>query len=118
VKLQRHSPTPLPAPSPTTNRVSFKDLLRGQEVSGAWAVSSSAMLARFFRDRVMPDSDISVKGKGPEVWSTLLALYILMEEFPDRESEWTNIAFKAKGYLSGQGVNANRILNKLNLDLA
>jgi hypothetical protein len=106
------------APSPVPGRATFEDLLNGQEVSGAWTTSSEASLASFFVGQLLPPPDVSIQGQHPEVWPTLLALYILIEEFPDREPEWTNIAAKAKAFLSAQGVSATSILHLLSLDLA
>ena len=39
-----------------------------------------------------------------QVYATLLAIFILMERFADREDEWTLLARKAKTFLRDSGV--------------
>ena len=53
--------------------------------------------------------------------ATLIAIYILtefMEEFPEKQAEWSQLVQKAKNYLKLQGVEKpDAYLNKINFVL-
>jgi hypothetical protein len=53
--------------------------------------------------------------------ATLIAVYLLvefMEEFPEKQAEWSQLVQKAKNYLKLQGVEKpDAYLNKINFVL-
>ena len=70
-------------------------------------------MAIFLKDGLSLDGDVmqalesetlSAGVAMDQVYATLLAIFILMERFADREDEWTLLARKAKTFLRDSGV--------------
>ena len=53
-----------------------------------------------------------------QVYVTLLAIYILMEKFDDKEDEWVLLVRKAKGFLRDSGIDKpDKILRNFSLEV-
>ena len=96
------------AESQKTGRPKFEDLIDVwyQSANGGWKDSAKFMIGRFFEDG-LPENQTS---HSDTVWLNLLALYILDEDFPGKESQWVLIAEKAKTFLKRQGVSHTKEL--------
>ena len=91
-------------PKPT-----FETLISLQASDGNWVKNSERTLVNFFSDGNIEDSTIEsllteAKSKGSSadmrvVHLTIVALYILKEEFPERKDEWQLLMKKAKEFL-------------------
>ena len=86
---------------------SFKEVISYQSADGSWSAASLEVLTKFF---CWKDCETSLS---KTCLATVLALYVLQEDFPDREPEWQLIAQKAKRYLNGQAVDIQHELNKI-----
>lgn len=83
-----------------SGKPSFERLVKGQSSGGSWSMDHKAMLKRFLpKGATFPSPPATLKSKVASVWLTFVALYILDEEFGAKETQWTLIAQKAKGYL-------------------
>lgn len=80
---------------------------------------SASVLARFFTAKKVPPQQLDANVAQKEtVWLTLLALYILEDQYLDREGEWTLLAQKAKAFLKKNGVSKpDKAILKLQFDL-
>ena len=99
---------------------SFEALLSWQSSSGAWASSNLSKMAGFTLYGSTVDSAFKAQypGLSEELYSTLLALYILEEIFPHRAGESGLIVRKAKKFLQAQGVDkVNNYLKHFTLAL-
>ena len=95
---------------------SMKQIISGQHVSGYWKESSDEMLSDFFVDRNMIDQAVldEIPAYLPEdkntIYRTLVAIYILREEFEDRKMEWALIGKKGKKWLKDLGLKRVHLL--------
>ena len=62
-----------------------------------FAVNSSDLLEKALIAEI--ESQINKESKLGDILATLIALYLLIEKFEDKEDEWTLIAKKAKNWL-------------------
>lgn len=84
--------------APTEVKPSFEDLYKTQKFDGRWQLDATSVLSRFFEGDELPEMDKSIT-EVKEVWMTLLALYVLQNEFWSIRSQWSLIASNAKTYL-------------------
>ena len=75
-------------------------MIGAQAVDGSWESNVRALLSQFFDSGELPKPTEEVEtmeaGVRETVWATLVALYVLVEVFNRRESEWLLLAYKAK----------------------
>lgn len=92
------------------------EVIAAQNPSGYWPESCKSVLDSFVSGGDCFDFDtIDAVIKAIEeskmtalrgsIIATLVALYILMEVFDDKEDEWTLVAKKAKNWLKQQGID-------------
>ena len=62
-----------------------------------FAVNSSDLLEKALIAEI--ESQVNKESKLGDILATLIALYLLIEKFEDKEDEWTLIAKKAKNWL-------------------
>ena len=106
----------------------FDSVIKEQHTTGYWPVSAMPALALFCANKITDDADVlealdamtlaegAVKN---QVYTTLLAIYILMEVFADQEDEWTLLVRKAKDYLKQAGIDKpDKVLRKFDLEVS
>ena len=97
-------------PAPQTPRPSYDSLIQKQHTDGYWMASSEPLLSKFIYDDLITDTEMEglldamkIKVSGVDqrcVYLTLVALYILYEEFDEKKGEWKLLAKKAKDFLT------------------
>ena len=101
---------------------SFKDVIQQQHIDGYWKDSAESILSQFFMGKTIIDAAVLDEINKADIENviranlTLVALYILQEEFEGREEEWKLIAKKGKEYLKSVGIqNPDALVRKFKL---
>ena len=82
-----------------------------------FAVNSSDLLEKALIAEI--ESQINKESKLGDILATLIALYLLIEKFEDKEDEWTLIAKKAKNWLRQQGLSKpDQLIKKITFEIA
>ena len=80
-----------------------------------FAVNSSDLLEKALIAEI--ESQINKESKLGDILATLIALYLLIEKFEDKEDEWTLIAKKAKNWLRQQGLSKpDQLIKKITFE--
>ena len=101
-------------------------MIAHQVSDGNWSKGAESTILNFFSDESIQDATIeSLIAQAKSVGSkedpkiihlTIVALYILKDEFLHKKDEWQLIAKKAKDFLKAAGVeNIEMYLKKLDL---
>lgn len=91
-------------------RPTLQQVIALQDISGYWPGSSKALFDQFTLNNDCFDFDTAaaldkaiadgnMTDKRLEIIATIVALFILMEVFDEKEAEWTLVAKKAKNWL-------------------
>ena len=77
---------------PQRSKASFDELISQQTATGYWKLSPTILSSFFTHGMPAVFPGVAAHITSDTIWHTLVALYILTEEFGDRESEWDLLA--------------------------
>ena len=115
-------------PSSNDRNTKFDELIKHYHTDGYWNKTVLDVLKSFIGGNTISDptveelfKNITIQVNGVDqhcVYLTLVALYILKEEFDDREDEWQSIAKKAENFLKKAGITKpDTLVNSFSLKL-
>ena len=110
------------------SKPSLETLIRHQHTDGYWNMSAESVLKEFIAGSYITDaavegmlSEVKIENSNINsrcVYLTLVALFVLKEEFDGRKGEWQLIAKKARDFLKNVGLTkTDAVIRKFTLKI-